>query len=354
MRRPLVLDESELTESISATFSIGPDGTINHRQTGLSINQRGLKDGIHEFSMDPRDIELDTSVNNGLLGRGACGIVTRAIHTPTQTQLAIKSVKVDDKNRRDQLMTDIQALLRVQECPALVQLYGAFFDKKSAKVHVALELMDWGSLQDLLQATTVAGESIPDDIIANITYQMLLGLEFLHRNMQLHRDLKPGNVLIKSSSGTPDASGATKDDAALVKLSDFGISKALDSTAGICNTFVGTAVFMSPERAVGASYTLSADIWSLGIIVYELKTGKHPYPSMASFPVLFDCLCNRPEPRIPVGAGSGGDCGDFVAKCLQRGPEQRASAEELLRHEWLKGRCTNERLGEWLKRLLKK
>jgi serine/threonine protein kinase len=252
-------------------------------------------------------------------------------------------------------MTDIQALLRVQECPALVQLYGAFFDKKSAKVHVALELMDWGSLQDLLHATTVAGAAIPDDIIANITYQMLLGLDFLHSHMQLHRDLKPGNVLIKSCP-VLDASGAMNDrNAALVKLSDFGISKALDSTAGICNTFVGTAVFMSPERAVGASYTLSADIWSLGVIVYELKTGKHPYPSMASFPVLFDCLCNRPEPRIPAGPESGvAGCGDFVAKCLQRSPEKRASAQELLNHQWLKCRCSNEALGEWLKRLLKK
>lgn len=91
-----------------------------------------------------------------------------------------------------------------------------------------------------------------------------MGLVFLHRTKhQLHRDIKPENVLLDSSGQ--------------LKLTDFGISKQLDKTYGLTNTFVGTLVYMSPERMGGKNYSYSADVWALGIILHELATGAHPY-----------------------------------------------------------------------------
>lgn len=77
--------------------------------------------------------------------------------------------------------------------------------------------------------------------------------------------MKPDNILVSSQFGE-------------AKLSDFGISKELEATLNMCNTFVGTLSYMSPERMDGKYYTFSSDIWSIGMVVYEMATGCHPYP----------------------------------------------------------------------------
>jgi serine/threonine protein kinase len=257
------------------------------------------------------------------LGRGACGIVSRGIHKPSGTLLAIKAVQINDRDKREQLMNDIQGLIKAQNCPYLVHLYAAYFHKQSGRVHVALELMDMGSLQDILKKLNASSTPcrIPEECISTITYQVLLGLEFLHSHKQLHRDIKPGNILVNSDGS--------------VKLSDFGISKTLDNTANICDTFVGTATYMSPERAIGLDYSFSADIWSLGMVVYELATGEFPFPKLASFPVLFDHLCHKPEPRL-VGDDYSPEIENFVALCLQREITKRPSASDLLQHPFIR------------------
>lgn len=243
--------------------------------------------------------------------------MSRGIHTPTGTLLAIKAVQVDDRGKREQLMNDIQALIKAQSCAYLVQLYAAYYHRQSGRVHVALELMDMGSLQDFLKQT--GNCPIPETFIAIIAYQVLKGLEFLHAHKQLHRDIKPGNILMNSDGA--------------VKISDFGISKSLDNTANICDTFVGTATYMSPERAIGHDYSFTADVWSFGMVLYEMATGRHPFPSTSSFPVLFDCLCTKPEPRLSASCSSS-QLADLVGLCLQRDPFKRPSVPQLLGHEF--------------------
>ena len=248
------------------------------------------------------------------MGRGACGIVYRGLHRPSNTLLAIKAVQVHDKSKRAQLMNDIQSLIKVQNCTHLVQLYAAYFHKESGRVHVALELMNRGSLEAILRKGV---SPFPESVVATIIQGVLQGLEFLHAHKQVHRDVKPGNILLNSLGE--------------VKLSDFGISKTLDNTANICDTFVGTATYMSPERAVGQDYSFSADIWSVGLVVYEIASGKFPFPATTNFPALFDYLCNKPEPRL-VGPVYSSDLCSVVEMCLQREPQTRASARDLLSH----------------------
>ncbi len=266
-------------------------------------------------------------------------MVSRGIHKPTGTPLAIKAVQVEEKGKREQLMNDIRALIAAQNCRYLVQLYAAYFDPKSGRVHVALELMNLGSLQDVLQSLrnrTKQPVVVPERLIGVIIHQAVSGLVFLNRHKYVHRDLKPGNILLNSNGD--------------VKLSDFGISRTIDNTANICATFVGTAIYMSPERAVGHDYSFSADIWSLGMVLYELATGEFPFPKTPSFPVLFDCLCHQPEPRLDPTRFSH-ELQNLVAVCLQRDPGNRPSAGELLSHPFLFGADSIERKDElrlWL------
>merc|ERR1719230_2473818 len=187
----------------------------------------------------------------------------------------------------------------------LIQLYAAYVHKDTGCVHVALEYMDYGSLADV----KLRVDQVPEHLLAIILMQILEGLKTLHLSYVVHRDVKLGNILVNSRGA--------------VKVTDFGISKKLDS-AVMRDTFVGTATHMSPERVLGEDYSFAADIWSLGLCVYELASGVYPYGSVSCFPVLFDNLCNKAEPRLSKDQYSEALC-DFVRCCLRRRPELRAT-----------------------------
>lgn len=111
-----------------------------------------------------------------------------------------------------------------------------------------------------------------------IVGRMLVGLDYLHRVRHLiHRDIKPANVLVNLDGE--------------VKITDFGISTALGSTLGLAGTYVGTMHYMSPERQENHPYGYDADIWSLGLTVLHLATGKYPYDLDGGIAVRFFFLC---------------------------------------------------------------
>jgi len=166
-----------------------------------------------------------------------------------------------------------------------VKSYGAFFDE--GQVKLVLELMDHGSLDDILKL--LEGRTaplIPEPVLSKITQQILNGLMYLHKiKHQVHRDIKPGNILVSSSGAC--------------KLSDFGISKELGVTIGLCNTFVGTMIYMSPERINGKRYSYSSDIWSLGLVLFEIAIGKFPYPKPSTYIEMMETIMNSPELVLP-------------------------------------------------------
>jgi len=156
--------------------------------------------------------------------------------------VAIKTVNVLDKEKRAQLLNDLKLLVFNPKnaagiCENLVQLFGAYFEDISVKL--ILELMDVGSLRDILnmRKNILGSSKVEERLIAlilkqvRLTQQVLTGLRFLHSvKHQIHRDLKPENILMNSLGQ--------------VKLTDFGISKQLESTLGFAESFVGTPTYM--------------------------------------------------------------------------------------------------------------
>jgi len=129
----------------------------------------------------------------------------------------------------------------------------------------------------------------------------LKGLSYYHTDRkQLHRDVKPDNILVSSQVGE-------------AKLSDFGISKELEATLNMCNTFVGTLSYMSPERMDGKQYSFSSDIWSIGMVVYEMTTGINPYPENNPLE-LHEHIMSRPSPSLAGVPKLSPEIVDFVAK----------------------------------------
>mmetsp|Transcript_36420 Transcript_36420/g.73440 ORF Transcript_36420/g.73440 Transcript_36420/m.73440 type:complete len:418 (-) Transcript_36420:41-1294(-) len=301
--------------TVSASWNMGSgDGDMVHKATGTKISaEDGIEFEGQAYRLSAKDIKLDMASH---LGAGACGIVKKGVITKLNVEVAIKTVRVDDKPKRDQLLHEIQGLVEAQGSPHLVQWYAGFVSKDNNSVYVALEFMDLGSLEDLLKRQK--GEGVPPKLLGSIAKQSMEGMRFLHGKKLMHRDIKPGNILHNSRGE--------------VKLTDFGIAKKMESS--MAQTFVGTTIYMSPERLLGEDYSYGADVWSLGMTYYELATGKYPFADTSSFPVLFESLCEKPEPRLDAEVFPQKLC-DYVAACLTRDVDKRSDALSLTRHDFV-------------------
>jgi len=200
-------------------------------------------------------------VKLGDLGRGACGVVIKALHMHTFRMVAVKDIVIFDKARRSQLMRELYALAQTpMEVPTLITLHAAFYHEGC--VSLVLEYMNRGSLQEVQKKHGALSE----EVLKHIAFQVTQALEILHRHNIIHRDIKPGNILVNSRGS--------------VKLTDFGVLAALDSHEALAKSYVGTVLYFSPERLDGA-YSKPADVWSFGMTLLSLALGRAPFDAEA-------------------------------------------------------------------------
>jgi len=326
---------TDAAKKMQESFMLSQSGTFkvqdfNIKKTGLvpaglsdAADCSGL-DGLPGVSINGID-DFET-LNE--LGSGCSGTVFRARHKQSGAIYAVKQVTILEKPKRDQVVAELR-IMRQHQCPWLVALHNAFYEE--AKVYTVLEFMDAGSLADLCAKHAPNGGMTDEREMGKIATQMLNGLNYLHRqHHQVHRDLKPANVMLNSSGA--------------VKISDFGISSQLDSTAAMCSTFVGTTCFMSPERLAGDPYSYSSDIWSFGLIMLELASGKYPYATddQSYFKLLGMIMDNQP-PSLPECVCSDAFA-EFISLCLEKDAIRRPAAKLLLKHPWLRENKPNELL----------
>jgi serine/threonine protein kinase len=430
------------------SFRISASGTLRLGNF-MAINGAGIKRFGRQSKPSPISGSLPSFISESrakdikhelvmldVLGRGASGVVQRALHLPSLQLVAVKHVRMFDADVRNQAVRELKSLyanmvplaafrrhksslqsvsreksrdgggdsflgdtlifggsfgssigtssvatpvdlgatgtfsptldsqLIAQDVDShdstaasysahLIRLYDAYIDPRASTVSIVIEYCGGGSLQDIVDA----GGCRDERVLARMAAHSLRGLAYLHAHRQLHRDIKPGNILCSTNGDS-------------YKLADFGIVRQLGEGTQdqYAKTWVGTMVYMSPERmssSSGSGYSFPSDIWSLGLSIFSVALGRYPYQDIAYWELL-SSIKDFPPPLHQLdevyansyimsnesGGGvhsideAAGDSHhilpspskefiDFLEQTLCRDPERRPSAEKLLQHAFI-------------------
>lgn len=247
------------------------------------------------------------------LGEGSYGTVYKAIHKKSGEFYAIKIIS---------LGTEIEDLKReisiMKECnnENIIHYYGSYF--KDNFLWLIMEYCAGGSVIDLIR---FFGQSLNNEyLIASILTGVLKGLEYLHANKKIHRDIKAGNILL--------------DHLGNVKIADFGVSAELLNTFSNKDTVIGTPFWMSPEVISKSKYNKKTDIWSLGITAIEIAEGQPPYSHIHPIRAMF-AIKNSPPQNLSDPKKWSIEFNNFVRKCLTLDPKKRPNTKELLNEPFI-------------------
>jgi len=207
------------------------------------------------------------------LGQGSYGKVYKVRNSSTGEECVMKIIST---KKTDQAMFQNEVTLMKEintlSSPHLVKYITSYVREKELEYVIIMEYCNGGSLEDIIKKYKEREEYIPEHMILKFMKQILLGVMVLHKNKILHRDLKPGNILVDSNGN--------------LKLSDYGISKQLSGSMSYAQTIAGTLLYSSPEVLKGEKYNFCADIWSLGCIFHELCCLKPPNPENNPYLIL--------------------------------------------------------------------
>ncbi|XP_032256909.1 myosin-IIIb [Phoca vitulina] len=263
------------------------------------------------------------------IGKGTYGKVYKVTNKRDGSLAAVKILDpISDMD--EEIEAEYNILQFLPNHPNVVKFYGMFYKADhcvGGQLWLVLELCNGGSVTELVKGLLRCGQHLDEAMISYILYGALLGLQHLHNNRIIHRDVKGNNILLTTEGG--------------VKLVDFGVSAQLTSTRLRRNTSVGTPFWMAPEviaceQQYDSSYDARCDVWSLGITAIELGDGDPPLFDMHPVKTLFK-IPRNPPPTLLHPEKWCEEFNHFISQCLIKDFEKRPSVTHLLDHPFIKG-----------------
>ncbi|MGH9660776.1 MAG: serine/threonine-protein kinase [Bryobacteraceae bacterium] len=246
----------------------------------------------------------------GELGRGAMGVVYRALDPSIGREVAMKTIQLRDVSDLDQRAKQRERLFREARSAGILSHPGivTIFDvgEQDETAYIAMEFVTGCTLEDLMSSKS----GISSDRIVDILRQCAEALDYAHRQGIVHRDIKPANIMVKESG--------------LVKITDFGIAKmsAVDqlTQAGL---IMGTPNYMSPEQVQGKPVSGFTDQYALAVVAYEMMTGEKPFVADQLPSLVYKIVCEEPAPPSRLNATCGASVSSVVVRGLAKEPDSR-------------------------------
>jgi serine/threonine-protein kinase len=252
---------------------------------------------------------------DGTLGNGGMANVYLGTDTLLRRRVAIKVLReqyASDDDFVKRFSYEAQSAAKLSH-PNIVNVYD--FGREDHSYYIVMELVDGATLGDLMRQERV----LPEPVALDYAIQIASGLAYAHRQGLLHRDVKPANILV------------TKDD--VVKLSDFGIARAVsEHTLGVTQPgmVMGSVAYISPEQAQGHDIDERSDLYSVGVVLYQMLTGALPFTGDNAVAVALKHVSADAPAIDPKAAGVSPAVASIVARLLRKDPRERfASATEL-------------------------
>ena len=261
-----------------------------------------------------------------MIARGGMAEVYFGEHTSLKRRVAVKIMRdhVDgDPETRIRFEREARVVASLRH-PNIIQMYD--YDLVEGQPCLIMELVDGTTLGNYLKDLHKKEEKLSMDVIAHILSSLAGAIDYAHNQNIIHRDIKPANVLLRSSTGYVNVDAPLPEDVEPV-LTDFGLVRLLDTSIQTSTgTVSGTPAYMSPEQARGDKVDRKTDIYSLGVMLYEMLAGTVPFDAESSFGILMKHL-NEPPPPIP---GISKDLQAVINRALSKDAAQRYdSAAEL-------------------------
>jgi Tol biopolymer transport system component/predicted Ser/Thr protein kinase len=239
------------------------------------------------------------------IGEGGMGVVFKAVDTRLERTVAVKIINpqaLAGEEARNRFIREARAGAALNH-PNICTLYGA--DEADGVLFMSMEFVDGPSLR-----AKIDERPLPLEEALDIALQIGEGLRAAHQKGIVHRDIKPGNILI-------DGNGR-------VKVLDFGLAQMLSlSQFTITGTVLGTPAYMSPEQLQDGKADERSDIWALGVVLYEMLSGRLPFKNQSGHGLAYQIVHQEPEPLTALRSGLPIEVDQIVAKAMAKNPAER-------------------------------
>lgn len=256
------------------------------------------------------------------IGHGSFSTVYKCYHEFNRQEFALKTISlVDIPKMTDRMKEEIEVMKRLQH-PNIIGLIDAFYmpSPENAKyIHLILEYCSNGDLHDFL-----GGKPLREPFAKFYIRQLANGLRYLYDNKIIHRDLKPQNLVLNHAFE--------------LKITDFGFAKSFKTGYGMSETICGTPLYMAPEIMEYKKYSIKSDLWSVGVIIYEILVGKTPYEARNHMELLEKI--HTTSVVFPRALEVSLLCKELIRGLLQKNPADRIDWNEFFNHRWFDTECS--------------